>query len=154
FRAEASWQHRNFFNPEGADKRAYLVHVQDEIGQMKGHGHAWVLERVTPDGRGFTARGKHGEKPLPEEASDFELDPACRDLRRPRTPLEAAESVDMMRVLEHGFPIALVETGGPAYSVDTPGDLEAVVARMRTDPMAAGYLARDWRGAGARGATP
>ncbi len=74
--------------------------------------------------------------------------------RLPRTPLEAAESVDMMRVLEHGFPIALVETGGPAYSVDTPGDLEAVVARMRTDPMAAGYLARDWRGAGARGATP
>lgn len=89
-----------FFNPEGADKRAYLVHVQDEIGQMKGHGQTWVLERVTPDGRGFTARGKHGEKPLPGEVLEFELDPACRDVRSPRPPLEAGARLYLTWCLE------------------------------------------------------
>src|SRR5581483_2118239 len=32
-----------YFNPEGTVRRAYLVHFQDEIGQMKGHGHAWQV---------------------------------------------------------------------------------------------------------------
>jgi hypothetical protein len=64
-----------FFNPEGAVKRAYLVHFQDEIGQMKGHGHFWQVEETA--GRGFKARGMAGEKPLDPAAFDFELDPAA-----------------------------------------------------------------------------
>lgn len=77
-----------FFNPEGNDKRAYLVHVQDEIGQMKGHGHAWHLERVAADGRSFSARAQQGDKPLGDPA-DFELDAACRNARGLRDPLAA-----------------------------------------------------------------
>ena len=39
------------------------------------------------------------------------------------TPLEVAESVDMMRILEHGFKIRMVRTKFVSYAVDTPEDL-------------------------------
>ncbi len=67
-----------FFNPDGAVKRAYLVHYQDEIGQMKGHNHAWQVDEVSPGGRGFTARVMHGDKEFDPKPGTFELDPACR----------------------------------------------------------------------------
>ncbi len=67
-----------FFNPEGSVKRAYLVHFQDEVGQMKGHKHAWQVESVGENGREFAARGMSEEKPLDAEAFPFALDPACR----------------------------------------------------------------------------
>jgi len=67
-----------FFNPDGALKRAYLVHYQDEIGQMKGHNHAWQVDEVSPGGRGFTARVMHGDKEFDPKPGTFELDPACR----------------------------------------------------------------------------
>jgi hypothetical protein len=67
-----------FFNPEGAVKRAYLVHYQDEIGQMKGHNHAWQVDEVAPGGRGFTARVMHGDKEFDPKPGTFELDAACR----------------------------------------------------------------------------
>lgn len=60
-----------FFNPEGKDARAWLVHMQDEIGQMKGHGHAWRVQEVEPDGRTFVARGMHGDTPLEGEPATF-----------------------------------------------------------------------------------
>lgn len=67
-----------FFNPEGGVKRAYLVHYQDEIGQMKGHQHAWQVEEVAAGGRGFTARVMHGDKVFDANLGSFELDGACR----------------------------------------------------------------------------
>jgi 3-deoxy-manno-octulosonate cytidylyltransferase (CMP-KDO synthetase) len=39
------------------------------------------------------------------------------------TPLEIAESVDMMRILEHGGKVRMVPTRHATYSVDTPQDL-------------------------------
>lgn len=66
----------------------------------------------------------------------------------PPTPLERAESVDVMRILEHGYPITLVETTFPVYSVDTPPELERVRTVMATDPLGAEYLS------GRRGAVP
>ena len=42
------------------------------------------------------------------------------------TPLEVAESVDMMRVLEHGYKVRMVQTEHQSYSVDTEEDLEKV----------------------------
>ena len=39
------------------------------------------------------------------------------------TPLEMDESVDMMRVLEHGFPIKAVHSPWDTFGVDTPPDL-------------------------------
>ena len=42
------------------------------------------------------------------------------------TPLEIAESVDMMRVLEHGLKVKMVPTHHNSYAVDTPADLVKV----------------------------
>ena len=48
------------------------------------------------------------------------------------TPLEVAESVDMMRVLEHGMKLRMVPTKHDSHAVDTPRDLE-LVARLMSD---------------------
>ena len=42
------------------------------------------------------------------------------------TPLEQAEGLEQLRVLEHGFRIATVETTVDTVGVDTPEDLERV----------------------------
>lgn len=48
------------------------------------------------------------------------------------TPLEVAESVDMMRVLEHGMKVKMVPTSHSSYSVDTPDDLARVEQIMKS----------------------
>lgn len=50
------------------------------------------------------------------------------------TPLEQAESIDMMRFLEHGYRLRMVESPYPALGVDTPDDLRRVEAMMVDDP--------------------
>jgi len=50
------------------------------------------------------------------------------------TPLEKIESVDMQRLLEHGYRIRLAVVSSTGISVDTPQDLERATERMRTDP--------------------
>ncbi|MBF0533143.1 MAG: 3-deoxy-manno-octulosonate cytidylyltransferase [Candidatus Omnitrophica bacterium] len=57
----------------------------------------------------------------------------------PPTELEIVESVDMLRVLEHGFKVKMVPTRFVTYSVDTPEDLQLVADLMREDPLAARY---------------
>jgi 3-deoxy-manno-octulosonate cytidylyltransferase (CMP-KDO synthetase) len=47
------------------------------------------------------------------------------------TPLEIAESVDMMRVLEHGLKVRMVPTKYESYAVDTENDLKKVEGLMR-----------------------
>jgi 3-deoxy-manno-octulosonate cytidylyltransferase (CMP-KDO synthetase) len=49
------------------------------------------------------------------------------------TPLEIIESVDMMRILEHGMRLRMVPTKHDSHAVDTPGDLE-LVSRLMSDP--------------------
>jgi 3-deoxy-manno-octulosonate cytidylyltransferase (CMP-KDO synthetase) len=51
------------------------------------------------------------------------------------TPLEIIESVDMNRVLEHGFKVKMVHTGFTTYSVDTAEDLACVEECMLSDPL-------------------
>lgn len=57
----------------------------------------------------------------------------------PPTPCEVSESCDMMRLLEHGFRIRMVETTVVLQSVDTPADLAAAAALMARDPLCARY---------------
>lgn len=47
------------------------------------------------------------------------------------TPLEIAESVDMMRILEHGMKVRMVPTRHNSQSVDTPVDLQRVERIMQ-----------------------
>jgi len=44
----------------------------------------------------------------------------------PQTPLELAEGLEQLRILEHGYRIRTVETTVDAIGVDTPEDLERV----------------------------
>lgn len=56
------------------------------------------------------------------------------------TPLEKAESIDMLRFLEHGYPVRMVETSHNVQAVDTPVDLAAVEEIMQQDPRSTDYL--------------
>jgi 3-deoxy-manno-octulosonate cytidylyltransferase (CMP-KDO synthetase) len=53
----------------------------------------------------------------------------------PETPLERIESVDMMRVLEHGEDVYMIMTDTESFSVDTPSELERVATLMREDTL-------------------
>ncbi len=52
----------------------------------------------------------------------------------PETPLERAESVDMLRVLEHGVRIRGVVTNYVTVGVDWPSDVPLVERVLREDP--------------------
>lgn len=47
------------------------------------------------------------------------------------TPLEIVESIDMMRVLEHGLDVRMIPTKYQTQAVDTPDDLEKVTDMIR-----------------------
>jgi 3-deoxy-manno-octulosonate cytidylyltransferase (CMP-KDO synthetase) len=62
--------------------------------------------------------------------------------RLPPTPLEQAESIDMLRLLEHGRRVRLVEIAEVTHAVDTPEDLRLVEALMKDDPLVSLYGCR------------
>ena len=47
------------------------------------------------------------------------------------TPLEIVESIDMMRILEHGMKVKMIPTKYDSYAVDTIEDLKRVEKLMR-----------------------
>jgi 3-deoxy-manno-octulosonate cytidylyltransferase (CMP-KDO synthetase) len=59
----------------------------------------------------------------------------------PQTPLEIAESVDLMRCVEHGDDVLMALTSTRTVSVDTPEDLVRAEAAMKTDALFARYAA-------------
>ena len=60
--------------------------------------------------------------------------------RLPSTPLEKLESVDMLRLLEHGYRVKMVRTEFNTQAVDTQADLERVATLMETDPLLPLYM--------------
>lgn len=56
------------------------------------------------------------------------------------TPLERIESVDMMRILEHGQKVKLIEHNEVTQSVDTKADLLKVEHLMKDDKLLSTYL--------------
>ena len=69
----------------------------------------------------------------------FRRDSLMMYARLAPTPLEVAESVDMMRFLEHGYPVRMVETEFGSHSVDTEADLALVESLMEGDPLVHRY---------------
>lgn len=51
------------------------------------------------------------------------------------TPLEISESIDMLRLLEHGYKIKIIKVNQHVKSVDTPNDLKIVENLMPKDPI-------------------
>jgi 3-deoxy-manno-octulosonate cytidylyltransferase (CMP-KDO synthetase) len=47
------------------------------------------------------------------------------------TLLELSEKLEQLRVLENGYRIKVVETAYDSIGVDTPGDLEKVIDRLK-----------------------
>jgi len=63
----------------------------------------------------------------------FQRDFLIRYNNMVQTPLEIAESVDMLRILEHGLDITMVPTAYETYAVDTPADLEKVKSNIKVN---------------------
>lgn len=60
--------------------------------------------------------------------------------RLARTPLEIAEGIDMLRVLEHDLAVHLVMADMETIGVDTPADLARAEVRLAEDPVTPRYL--------------
>ena len=56
------------------------------------------------------------------------------------TPLEVAESIDMMRFIEHGHKVKMLETSYSTHAVDNPADLKFVETLLSEDPLTEKYL--------------
>jgi len=56
------------------------------------------------------------------------------------TPLEKIESVDMMRAIEHGYRVKMVETKGRLIGVDLPGDIKRAEEIMVNDQLIKKYM--------------
>jgi 3-deoxy-manno-octulosonate cytidylyltransferase (CMP-KDO synthetase) len=78
-------------------------------------------------------RCKVGRVPMGKQICiiPFARDYLLEYIRLAPTPLEIAESVDMMRVIEHGTKVRMVPTKHISYAVDTPDDLTKVENLMR-----------------------
>jgi 3-deoxy-manno-octulosonate cytidylyltransferase (CMP-KDO synthetase) len=61
-------------------------------------------------------------------------------IRLPPTPLEVAESIDMLRFIEHGRKVKMVETAYVTHAVDTSEDLKLVEKLLEKDPLTKEYL--------------
>jgi 3-deoxy-manno-octulosonate cytidylyltransferase (CMP-KDO synthetase) len=56
------------------------------------------------------------------------------------TPLEVSESVDMMRFVEHGYKVRMIDCTTPSHAVDTESDRVSVESIMKNDPLVNKYL--------------
>jgi 3-deoxy-manno-octulosonate cytidylyltransferase (CMP-KDO synthetase) len=56
------------------------------------------------------------------------------------TPLEETESIDMLRFIEHGYRVKMVETELFTHAVDTADDLKFVEKLMAGDPLTRTYI--------------
>jgi len=70
----------------------------------------------------------------------FRRDALAQYTRLAPTPLEIAESIDMLRFLEHDLPVRMVETAFDSHSVDVPDERVKVEALLRDDPLVARYV--------------
>src|SRR5262245_37442662 len=61
--------------------------------------------------------------------------------RLPQTPLERAESIDMLRLIESGRRVRMAPTDTDTHAVDTVEDLRLVESLMKDDPLMTRYEA-------------
>ena len=61
-------------------------------------------------------------------------------IRLPPTPLEVAESIDMLRFIEHGYKVKMIQTEYATHAVDTLEDLKRVEELLQKDLLTKEYL--------------
>ena len=69
----------------------------------------------------------------------FMRDSLLEFARMDPTKLEQTESIDMLRLKEHGGRVKLVECTQKSHSVDAPADVEVVELMMQGDPVLTRY---------------
>ena len=128
-----------FFDPDENHRRGYVVHFQDEISQMKGHGHAWQVRDVASPDR-FTAQVFAGDKPLDESVCEFEIDPDCRKWKDGNRvddfSLQAGQRLYMTWVYRDARRIAMLLTDDASLETLKKLAVERVAAEVAADGMA------------------
>lgn len=105
---------------------------------MDNRGNALYMTRQpipTLDKAGFAATAAY------KQVCIIPFTRACLQTysRLPPTPLEQLESIDMLRLMEHGYPVRMVETRHDTQAVDTEADLARVAQLMANDPLIKQY---------------
>lgn len=133
-----------------ARTRPSVVNLASRIYRAEEHDDPNVVKvTFAPDGRALY----FSRAPIPSRARMKELIAyqqtgvigfSAAFLKRystlPQTPLERAESVDMLRLLEHGLPIQIVTTDSETIGVDTPADHARAEKILAGDPLTRRYL--------------
>jgi len=102
--------------------------------------------KVVRDRSGFALYFSRAPIPYPRRAADpalkhiglyvYRREFLLRLAALEPTPLEAAESLEQLRALEHGFRIRVVESAHDSVGVDTPADLDRVRRLVASAPCA------------------
>jgi len=126
--------------PMQADPELQVVNLLGEIGSVEEFEDRNCIKVVCDLDRNalyfsrepIPTRSKTAKIPMGKQVCviPFRRDFLLEYTRMPPTPLEIAESVDMMRVLEHGLRVRMVPTAHNSKSVDTPADLASVEQLM------------------------
>lgn len=101
------------------------------------HGDALYFSRSPIPATDFARDFAGGRPPVFKQVCviPFRRDYLREFARLSPTPLERAESIDMLRVIEHGGRVRLVETEADTQAVDTPEDLRRVESLLKDDPL-------------------
>jgi 3-deoxy-manno-octulosonate cytidylyltransferase (CMP-KDO synthetase) len=104
-------------------------------------GDALYFSRAPVPAEAFTLEGAGACPPVYKQVCviPFRRDFLREFARLPPTPLERAESIDMLRAVEHGRPVRMVEIEEETHAVDTPEDLQLVETLMKDDPLVGLY---------------
>jgi len=130
--------------------RPQAVNLVSRIYRIEDHEDPNTVKVVSaPDGRALyfsrapiPSRARASSVPMYQQTGiiGFSAEFLRRFSALAPTPLEIIESVDMMRVIEHGLAIQLVPSDTETIGVDTPADLERGEQILKEDPYTKMYL--------------
>lgn len=128
------------------DESLFVINLMAPLQNREEHEDPGEVKVVT-DREGFALY--FSREPIPSRKKGAEEVPMLKQVciipfrrdflitfnRLEPTPLEQVESVDMLRILEHGYRVKMVMSDHRTYSVDTPEDLRRVEEEMGDDPL-------------------
>lgn len=119
--SEEEWRDRNCIKMV-RDPQGYALYLSREpipSDRIQGWGNVPVIKQVN--------------------VVPFQRDFLFKYTNLTPTPLEIAESIDMLRVLEHGYKLKLIDCDIDTRAVDTPEDLALVERLLTHDPLVERY---------------
>lgn len=105
------------------------------VTDLKGRALYFSREAIPSRKKGAKKAARYRQVPI----IPFRRDYLLRFNELKPTPLEIAESVDLMRCVEHGDAVRMAVVDRVTVSVDTPDDRARAEAAMKDDPLFAKY---------------